>query len=217
MRPQPTWSAIARCLAVLVAGGAVWLWLGPYLNPLIAAFLQSTLGLVHGQALAGVSAHGNELVLQTNLISPENGALLGARVQPAHFTLAMPLVWAAIVALAPPRAWPFWLPVATILAFAFFLTALALQAGVALPRLGLRAGVDMLQGGTPLEPRRLPWRAPDADVLSAIEWLRIALVHFNLFVLPPLLAVLAWRSAASRGAPVTTHPAQHAARRKRRR
>lgn len=204
LTPQPAPAAIGRFIVALALGGALWLWLRGPLAGVFAVLLDIALAAFGGAAFDAATVSGDQIILQTRLLTPDGASLLLGRVEPAHFTLAVPLVWAGVVAIAPPRACIRWLPLATIIALGFCLLAVLLQAGVAIPRLGVRSGSVALQGGTPLQPFVAPWSPPNADLLSVIDAVRITLVHFNLFVLPPILAVLAARPSAAPSKPRKT-------------
>lgn len=197
MTPGPAVSAVGRFVVVLALGGAVWLWLRAPVASAFAVVLDLLLGAFGGPAFDRASGAGEIVVIQTRLLTPDGASLLLGRIEPAHFTLAVPLVWAAVVALTPPRAWARWLSLGTLIVLGFCLAAVLLQAGVAIPRLGVRAGAVALQGGTPLEPTISPWSPPSPDLLSALDAFRIALVHFNLFVLPAIIAALSARAPAA--------------------
>lgn len=215
MTPRPAASAVGRFVLVLAAGGALWLWLRAPMAHVFALLIDLLLGVFGGAAFDGTRVTGDQIVLQTRLLTPDGAGLLLGRIEPAHFTLAVPLVWAAVIAIAPPRAWARWLPLGTLIVFAFCLLAILLQAGVAIPRLGLRSGSIAVQGGTPLEPSVTPWSPPNADLLSALDAVRITLVHFNLFVLPAILAVLAARRPAAAPEAPKPSPKRHDRRRRR--
>lgn len=205
----PALAIPARFLAGLATGFPLW-WFGAplILFPLHALLLRGMLAPIEGGMIAGIEADHALLLIQTNFLAPDTASsLLGSQLEIRYFTLGLPLAWACAVAIVPSRVLPRALLFVSLVTLAAHALVLALQVGVAVPRLAIRQGADALLVAGLGGSHRLPWSPPPSWLLAAVDHLRITLVHGNLFILPAALAAWARLDALRPAAPVAPAPA----------
>jgi exosortase/archaeosortase family protein len=148
---------------------------------------------------SGIASHiacspAGELVTNAPL---HNGGAVRAAFFPEDFTLALPLVAASLATLARPAA----MARGAAVAVALFTLGMALAALTAGHDAAIAAGAKVLGVGGVVQP----YRAPGAILLPLMKAAQDVVVHFNLFLLPILLA-LAGRQARPDPAAPTPAP-----------
>jgi exosortase/archaeosortase family protein len=189
-------TVFARFIVALALGFAVWWITGPYLLfPALRVVAAAIAAIVHGPAMAAVvDAEWDQWIVQTRLLKPGTvNQLFDIPVQPRHFTLGFPLIWAAVFCVSSSRRELRNLAFASVIAFAAYSLVLALQLMVTVPKVAERTAANVLI----LEPSLVgpvvwEYRPPPSALIALLDLLRVSLVYLNFFLLPTALAALAW-------------------------
>lgn len=194
-----------RWLLVAVAAAAVWYEVRqPVTCAAVVPLANALLWLLPTGAAATISCTGPDgAVLVTNA-AMISGSVLSPPFYPEDFTLALPLVVASLASDARPMA----VAKGLFVTLALFSIAMTFGAVTAGHDAATAAGVKMLREGGLVQL----YRPPGPTTLALLKAVQNVVVHFNLFLLPVIFAMMAALPASPAGAQV---PA--AARRRRRR
>jgi hypothetical protein len=197
-------SAVVRSpfiwLALALVFAGIWFLLAPAATcSVVVPVANALLWLLPGRLTEAINCAGTDpAVITSGMLSASPLTVLTTPFQPSDFTLALPLVFAALALGRKPAM----IVAGVLTALGLFALAMVLGAVTLSHDQASTAGVTLLAGRTFTQS----YAPPGPLVLAFLKAAQNSLVHFNLFILPLVLVHLGGAAAGSTATPSASAP-----------